>query len=473
MPGYIKRPAELIARIDEINPQVPEAERPRIRQGLMDYLNARKDALTQMLGLLEDLDSDSSKESAWRDRVDRARDDLNRYIGDALNGVSEASLAALGFRALTLQAEHRFWEGLREIKVTEKRAQITVQRKKLEQMTRELDEKWRAIDGVDDSLFQEQVNVVRDIQRLSQEALEQTTARRRSIQEWLAKVTVMATDWAKQLPAPQPVKIGAELLRKYLQYFGPNWVKMTMYGLSELKDFLKPWEKGQYQMRLAIYQGQLIKESGVHVLFAQTYRDTQEFVKTNGFDAAKALYQQAYDALGRWTSGLPSGAVRDDAEAFAKDALERLSSNLSRTEASFNDFVGRHKGKFFGGLSDEIKESLCEVRAWENEVMNLKSLDLETQLRRYRDEANTFFLVDLEGPLSWPEKVIREREDLSNADKDELVSMYRAYADEIRRQIREQCDQVVRGLEESQRVLSARELEESLKRSLLIDKLPS
>ena len=283
---------------------------------------------------------------------------------------------------------------------------------------------------------------------------------------------VLAPDWAKQLPAPQPVKVAAEIIRKGLQHFGPEWLKITLYALSELKDFLKPWEKLQLEQRKGQYDTLLGREAAVHVLFRQTWQDTQDFARDNGFEAAKTLYSKARESLDRWSGGLPSGGVRDDAETFARYCLEQLSWILARTEASFNDFVNRHKGKFFGAISDEIRESLCEFKSWEIELNGVQGLDLETRLRQYYSDANKFFVVDLEGPLSWPEKTLREREDLSSDDKAELVRMYRTYADEVRRQIRAECERIADGLQKAERDVSWRWFKDAFKRDSVGQNLP-
>lgn len=471
MVDYLRRPAELIARIDELGPQIPEAERGTMRNALVEYLVARKSALDDLGRILDDMNP-GDKDSVWRDRVKRARDDTGRFFDNSLSGTSAPSTVALGFRALMTNAELTFWGGLEEMGVAKKRDEIAAARAKIEKMAGELDEKWRTIDGVDEMLWMEQRNVIRDVKRLMQEAIEETAKSRRTAMEGIAKIAVMVTDWPKSLPGPASVRLTAELIRKSLQHYGPELLKMTLFAMSALKDFLKPWEKVGITIRSAQYENLLTKEAAVHVLFTQTWRDTQDFAKNNGFEAAKALYGQARESLDRWSGNLPSGGVREDAEAFAKYCLEQLSWSLARTEASFNDFVNRHKGKFFGAMSDEIKESLGEFKAWETELSEVRQLDLETKLRQYHDEANVFFLVDLEGSLSWPEQSLREREDLSSADKSELIGMYRAYADEIRRQIKAECSRIADGLKQAQRGMSQRELDEAFKRAILIGNLP-
>jgi len=471
MVDYLRRPVELIARIDELGPQIPEAERATMRNALVEYLTARKSALDDLGRILDDMNP-GDKESTWRDRVRRARDDTGRFFDNSLSGTSAPSTVALGFRALMTNVELAFWGGLEEIGIAKKRDEIAATRAKIEKMAGELDEKWKTIDGMDDALWSEQKNVMGDVKRLMQEAAEEASKGRRTAQEKIAKSLVMATDWAKSLPAPTPVKVGAEIIRKLLQQFGPEWLRMTLYALGELKDAIKPWEKLQIDQRAALYQGQLGRQASVHVLFTQSWQDTQEFVKTNGFEAAKALYGLARESLDRWASNMQAGGTRDDAEAFGKYCLEQLSGNLARTEASFNDFVNRHKGKFFGAMSDEVKEELGEFKAWETEFEGIRGIDLETKLRQFRDDANVFFLVDLEGPLSWPEQVLRGREDLSSADKDELVGMYRAYADEVRRQIKAECNRIADGIQRAQRGMSRAELEEAFNRAILIRNLP-
>jgi hypothetical protein len=127
------------------------------------------------------------------------------------------------------------------------------------------------------------------------------------------------------------------------------------------------------------------------VLFGNTYATTKEFVEKNSYSKAKLLYDKAKDELRTiYESGTP--AQRDDGKEFAEAQLKILGERLAEMEKTFNTFVEKHKGKFFGPVGPELEEALVETRVWEREADDMKRLDLEGKLREWRDEENKAFI---------------------------------------------------------------------------------
>jgi hypothetical protein len=248
-----------------------------------------------------------------------------------------------------------------------------------------------------------------------------------------------------------------------------------MFALGEMKDYTKLWLRTneEFLKRVNTYRELVQAEAGgVYVLFSQTYTDTQRFVEEHGYDVAKGLYKHAVESLNAWVAKQPSGPVRDDAESFAKDCLERISMNLSRTETTFNEFVSRHKDKFFGPVGPSIKEALSERQSWDLYLSNLRSKDVESKLRQFRAEATTFFTVDIDGPVSKNIDEIRFREDLLNDDEQRAcIAELDRYTSEIKRQLQERVEELVKAMEESERTLSDDELEELFDRIAVEDKI--
>ena len=488
MPDYVKRPGELIGRHLDIEPKLAEAERPRVRQALFAYLDARKAALDDLQKLLDDCGTATDKEGQWRDRVGRMRDELNRHLGDLLNGVSEPSVALLGFRSLTLNDETRFWEGLKEIKVAEKRDQVTTTRLKIEAMAKELEEKWRSIEESDRSIDEREKALYDQMQENLRVGLNAVAAAHGTMKEQVAAAVLEALDWKKKISpggisGSFAVSAAVYAIKTLLDLHTGIPVSVAQKAAKEaLRAYLRLNE--DFQRRVAEYRALVANEGGVLILYGRTYRDTQDFIRDNGFDKAKELYSKASDSLNAWSSGLPSGGVRDDAEQFAKDALERLSWVLARTEASYNDFVNRHRGKFFGPVDAGTKEMLCEFKEWEDRIYNLKGLSLETQLRRFRDESKNVFLLDIDRMVAKSVEDLRREANtvvlpmfnrpnkeiiltITGTEADELAEAYKFQCANFVGQIRAEVEELIKASEASSKELTPEKMQELLDRALM------
>ena len=488
MPDYLKRTGELITRLQELEPKLPENERPKVRQALFSYFDARKAALDDLQKLLDDVGAATDKENQWRDRVGRMRDDLNRYIGDLLSGLSDPSPGLFAFRALVLNDENRFWEGLKEIKVAEKRDQITAIRLKLEALATELEEKWRTVESNDSSIDEREKAIYQQMQENFRVGLNAVSAAHGTMKEQVAAAVLDVLDWKKKI-SPGGItgsfSVSAAISAiKYLLELKTGFAVSTAQKVAKeaLRAYLQMNE--DFKRRVAEYRSLVANEGGVLILYGRTYKDTQEFIRTNGFDQAKELYPKANDSLNSWSSAQASGGCRDDAEQFAHDALERLSWVLARTEASFNDCVSRHRGKFYGPVDPGTKEMLCEFKEWEDRLNNLKGMSVETQLRQYRDDAKNVFLIDIDTMVAKSVDDLRSEANtlvlpmfnrpnkeiiltITGSDADDLAEAYKFQCSNFVGQIRAEIEALVRSAEEAGRELTPEELQKALDRQLL------
>jgi len=132
---------------------------------------------------------------------------------------------------------------------------------------------------------------------------------------------------------------------------------------------------------------------------------------------AKIQYQSATDRLSAWTSSSSTAGQRSDADTFSKKVLENLSAHLSATEKTFNEFTSKHYGRFFGPMAPDIKDALTETETWKEWHRVMQGKNLDSRLRQWRSEANTFFAVSSSG--------------LSDADKEYLPSLIQERVNEF------------------------------------------
>lgn len=421
--GYDARASELRAVLKK-KELADDKEREVLTKALDEYLSHRQECLDSLVRIIAETSADAKQEQAWLYRLDGCREDAAR-LGEAVKSISGTpSIGAFNFVGVTQVEEVNFFTNLTKTKVGERRDKIAVNGKNVADMTSKLDEKWRYLFDQDNSLDEYEKRIVEQVGALIDESLDESDKQRRTIKEQLVgnvnEVAKFVKKWGKGI-------------REALQHVPSEEVQVLRHALEGIekvapaidayaKIYLKT--NADYIARSADYASLLQSEKGgIYVLFGGFRRDTEEFLKTNGFDLAKIDYQAASDALSSWASSSATSGQKSDAESFSKEVLGKLSTQLSVTEKAFNEFVSHHKSKFFGPIAPEIKEALAETRVWEdwNRMMQGKSLD--SKLRQWRSEANTFFDVSLA--------------ELSSDDQAYLKGLLRERTDELVRSLQE------------------------------------
>ena len=464
MSDYAKRKFELSGAVENWRGKITDEEVLRLNLAVADYVTARQSSLDDLRRMLEDTSASNVHQTPWRDRVSRAREEAASKLANALSSIDEPTTPALAFVTVAGREEDAFWSSLHGLNAADVRDRIVANREKVAKMTTDLEEKWRTIEAADESIATKEWAIETELEYSLQQACEKAASKRRTVHEQLVAITVLYDEWPKKLKSFEG-QMAAQLVKKAMNALADATIKNLNFVLGELKDHSKLWLQTNQAavQRMGEYRSLVQSEAGgVMVLFGRTYTDTQEFIKTNGFDAAKALYQQAHDELDRWRSGLPTSGLQDDAKLFAEDALKGLSAVLSQTESTFNDFVYKHRGKFFGPLGPDVREALTEKEAWKKATDQLKAIDVETKLRGWRDDAKQFFTVNIDDPINKSIDALEEwglQQLVPNAERDQIRKEFHDFAGTIKKQVEAEVEELVKRMEESQRIVSGAELD--------------
>ncbi|MBI2900694.1 MAG: hypothetical protein HYY17_10960 [Planctomycetes bacterium] len=442
------------ARAKELKDQILklESDQPKDREVLQravdDYIKERDEFFKKLLEIVAESGTDrTNQEALWVDCVKQLRDKLRAIVEGAKGNLSkEPTVAVLAFYTVMLLDEDKCLAALQEVKVAEKRDEIVKNQALVVDMSTKLQIKWDRLLDEDNRIDEHEKRVVDELKAAIERSYDDADRKYRSIKEDAVVAVDKIVGLVKKFDKPITVLVstltGADL----------ETVKQAVRAIKDLEPGIRTFSEiylktnENYIARRNDYNSLLGSErGGVYVLFGGFRRDTQEFVDKNGFSTAQESYSKAKDALDRLVSGLPTDGQKADIGAFAKEVLEKLSGHLSATEKIHNAFVERHKSKFFGPLGPDIKEALAETRVWEDRLRMIEGLGLESKLRQWRSSANTFFDVSLSG--------------LSSAD-----------AEYLRKLIQERVDELVKSLEEAEKIpekyrrdFDRREVESQLK----------
>jgi hypothetical protein len=363
--AYDRRLAELKAQIKD-DQKLSETDRSTLTKTFEEYLLERNKAFGEMLTVLGNTSLDKQTDN-FRNRVDA----LSREVARRNSDMTKLPLPAYNWYQSFLFDESFFLERLKKSTLPENRDALTKYKYDLGVYNVGLEVEWQGLLSKDQTYDDQEKAIARDLRETLEGVIKQVAEDRKETIETVVSVVT-------KIPVPGGEVI-ASVLGKVFKKAATTLTAKMQYVQKRIKEYRD----------LVSYE-----ENGIYVLFGSTYRTTKEFIEKNSYSKAKVDFEKARDELRSiYEAGTP--AQRDDAKEFADQGLKILSDRLAEMEKTFNEFVQKHSGKFFGPVGPDLEEALVETRSWEREADDMKRLDLEGKLREWRDEENkTFISID-------------------------------------------------------------------------------
>ena len=386
-------------------------ERDGLPKAYEAYIGARNKALTDLLEIIKE--GDPGRKEQQRRFVDRAealKSDLGKFA-DALKPVDKLSPTALGILNGITQREGQFIEALKLLKVAEQRDAIVEQRRRMVEMTELLETKWKGLLDLDNNLDRQEQQMAQEIQKALEQAINNAAGSRKNIQEKMKTVVAVIAGVGKKIPN-DAIKQMAEILDHINKEWYAKWLEAQNYAGQRVRTYTD-LTRGEH--------------GGVFVLFSDLRRDTDLFIRENGFDKAKERYGKAKEDLERLPDNYSGSGPKADAAEWSKLALEHINNHLKASEEAFNNFVRKHEKKFFGPIGPDVREELLETQVWDRLESEQRRLDLDERLRAWRGDAKGFFEVSLSG--------------LSDVEREWIQDQLKTSLDNLSRQIQQMEDE--------------------------------
>lgn len=496
--GYSdNRAKELEARLQQMSPPPNAEEAAKIRDAVNSYIRDREDRLSTLLSLIGDTSDKRLGDvlncfNQWLDAVKR--------FGDCLNSTRDTTTAALIFVTRTSFEEKQAIESLRDTNVGAAHDVFIYRAKALEEKTKALADKWDKLYGESGYFDAQEKASIDAVRRLVDEVIRKTgpsvdqlarvpndlynavKAELKLLNDAIARLGKVANVdaaarkvWEDGIKLIDPAgKLRSALTKEALKAVGvtlpstddPNPTK----DLGEAIRSTSQFTDGLLQQRVNEYREAIQKRtSGLLVLFKDTYNDTKKFIEENGFDKAKARYQETSDTLDRWASGLPSDGLKSDFGEYRKALVDRLGRHLSEIETIYNRFVKENQGRFFGPLGPDISEALTQTKKWEEYRVGLFSVGLDEKVRKWRDDVRGILVVSLQSAI---EKTASELDDFEPEVQRQLRTPFEAFRDQVIKEATALVAEIDRIYEKEQRVWSSDLVASYFDRAILRDALP-
>lgn len=400
MPSFDKRKQELKDRFTVIQGLLPFEEVTRILAALDRYGALRDQILTDVAFAATEPGRDK-QESRYASAIARGREVVD-VLDDMLDGVSEPSAKAMEFRGMATVEEQRFWSTLESLQLGGVHDLLLAKDLFLEDYTRVLQAKWdsmteadRAIDELERSATEELNAMIRRSVEGGAPALDRAGQAMRAFTDELKSIKkdlmVFLAETLKEAGVNKQVaETFAYLVTKWLQskltgVLGSNG-KQVFEALSAwYNDILVVYLNGTFSQKVYEIKSRMANQNAVIATFTTTRREADEFIRTNGFDVAKQIWQSVDSAMDGWVSGLMGDGCKGDGQAFADYVMEGMSKRLDHIEDVYNNFISENQGRFLGSLRVDVEEALLETRVWEDREATLLGHGLESRLRTWRE----------------------------------------------------------------------------------------
>jgi hypothetical protein len=459
--GYSdNRSKELTQVLRDMQPAPTAEEKAKIQDAIDTYIRDRDDHLSSIRAIIGDT-GENKRLGDVLDRLSRWEDSLKRF-GDCLSSIRDVTTAALAFVTRTSFEEKQAIDGLRAARAGEGRDILVYMATNVETMIKALADKWSKLNGESGYFDAQEKQAVESIRKMVEETLYKTAPATdqlvklsndfyqftlqfpKDVTQWVADQAKDldkkdAARWTALVKTIDPGRYVKGLLTTALGI--PSLSNGDPQGqLGELTKNASAHVSGLFTQRIEEYRSAIQRRTyGVLVLFNETRKDTDEFIKNNSFEAAKQKYQGISDALDRFASGLPTDGLKSDFGAFAKELRDMYGRHLMEMETMYNRFVSENQYRFFGPLGPDISEALTQTKAWEQVRVGLVNMGLEEKLRQFRSDVTEFIEVKMNDAVK---RMGTELEGLDPEVRQSIQTAYEAFRDEVARQTRERVRQL-------------------------------
>lgn len=459
--GYSdNRSKELTQLLRDMQPAPTAEEKAKIQDALDTYFRDRDDHLSSIRAIIGDT-SENKKLGDVLDRFSRWEDTLKRF-GDCLNYIRDVTTAALAFVTRVSFEEKKAIDGLREARVGEGRDILVYMATNVETMIKALSDKWAKLNYESGYFDAQERQAADEIRKMVEEAIYKTAP----ATDQLVKLSNDFYQFTQQVPkdidqwlidlAKDLDKKDADRWKALIKTVQPGkYIKGmfdTAMGIPSLSNGDPQGQLGDLTKNASGHVGGLLsrraeeyrsaiqrRTDGILVLFNETRRDTDEFIKNNSFEAAKLKYQAVSDTLDRFVSSMPTDGLKNDFGAFVKELRDMYGRHLTEMETMYNRFVSENQYRFFGPLGPDISEALTQTKAWEQVRVGIVNLGLEEKLRQFRSDLNQFIEVKMNDAV---QRMWTQLECLDPEVRQAIQTEYEAFRDEVARQTRERVRQL-------------------------------
>lgn len=415
---YDSRIRELNDRYAALLGRITAEEASRIKTAIDAYASVRNNLLPSLI-LQATSTGDQPIGGSWGPKLQESRKSLDELLKTMLDSVRNPSSEALAFQGQSRVEDDFFFGGLAAVALDAARDGILAVSANLITYIAILDAKWSTMTERDKEIEQLEEQFMRELNEATRQSIDEgnkaidraapvVTETVQDILEFYRNLTKTAkaelTDYLKTLGDHSTISdMNAETWATFLAtVLDPGkWVQsLLMPKLDrDLQALLEavagqikaglPLANGFFAERVGKLRNLVPAQGAILVIFSDTRKEADEFVRNHGLDTAKSMYDRASSGLDSWASS-QSGANGSDASAIKTEIVALLRDRIDKLANAFNDFVRNYNGKFFSSVSSDVERQFINTAFWDDSRRNAEAWNLEARLRFYSDNLVRF-----------------------------------------------------------------------------------
>jgi hypothetical protein len=406
MANYEARAKELSERYKIMQPSMKPEDDGVVLLALKNHAQAREDALNALYETLADK-QDNPLASRIAERIDAAATRVLAPLNTMLDGIKDPSANLRAFRDIAAAEEARFFDTLKKSGVASNRDEQMTRCHKLEVYAAELRAKWTSLSDTEKALLEREryaAAQLRDtVKRAFEEAVPAWATGSRDVLDkagTIEKVKKQINDKVKEEVRKVADKLGADkrLADELSRQLGVgstiagyvydalsaayNPLGSAIKTVGKAAKALEPIAQAVVDQKSAEIRQLLGGAQNVVVTFSTTRREATDYVRNNGYEQAKSIYDNSRRALEDWMNGPLSDGMKVEARRLfdAQDAVLQTFVELMRQ--AHTKFVSDYRGIFFESVSQSTIDMMSDKPFLEEWADGINRLDMDQQLQQ-------------------------------------------------------------------------------------------
>jgi hypothetical protein len=359
---------------------VPHASFIRLQVTAKDHLDHRDRDLAGALRILRDVSTSSGtakeQKEKWTRHFKEAAHRAAKRFTDSLDSDEKKWKPFPAFVGDLAHQEAHFLRLLAGLPLAETQGRILEWERQFVEERKKLQDKWRALDQRDRSADQQMEAIMKSLRESYERVLKE-----------------VANTHGRAQRAMRDFIKGMGVVDTALNPGTPSWWRDVYDEYLDRVD-LHVTTVEEYRKR---YREAFKREETTLILFGETRAAVRSFLKKTNLEGAKEALEKAHKASVDMAGKALTPAQKADAQRFVNDVYRDVKRTLDRFETAYNALIDEFAGIFIGPVGDRTVEDLLEVRRWNSHQSELTRINIQTELKRYHDEAREWFGVSLGG----------------------------------------------------------------------------
>jgi hypothetical protein len=380
-----QRGLELKDAIEKYAPTAtPETEKKALLAAAVEWDARRRENLDALCTILREQTGTKASES-WNTRVENLRSGLAKF-SEAAKSHSNPSEWATNFVNSNAAADDKFVTAVDKARVAaEARDYMVAYLATLKEETKNLETTWNRLVS-DHATYQKQEEaVIEQVEALVRAASSKAQDLDVKVRKTIGDTLVAAKDALSK--APEGLSDAGQI---------PHNNELVIIG--EIIEAFRRLTIGIEDQR-SRFEGYFRQELGSVILLYNDFRKTtQDFIEKFGYKKVLESEETARRVLDDIVSnGGTSSANKADAQSFADAAKILIKGHVNNAKNTWDEFVTKHEGKFFGPIRPDFARALLDRDMFESKYERLQADNLHALAEKWRSNAREIWAIDFSG----------------------------------------------------------------------------